>query len=369
MPVPFIDLNPQFKRLEKELFSAVSRVLRSQHFVLGEEGRTLETESAKYLGSKYALGLASGSDALYLALLALGIGAGDEVITSPFTFFATASSITRTGARVVFSDIDPDTYNLDPGKIPAKITRRTRAILPVHLFGLSCEMDAILKIAKKHSLRVVEDAAQSFGASYRGRKTGSLGDVGCFSFYPTKNLGGAGDGGMAATDSPKLAAKIRLLRNHGSVRKYFHSVVGINSRLDELQAAMLRVKLRDLDRSNAQRQRHAQAYDKAFKDLPLEIPARMAKAKSIYHLYTVRTSRRDAFAAHLSRGGIGHGIYYPLPLHLQPCYKSLRKHRGDHPVSEAAALSVLSLPMYAELTAKDVNAVIKTVRSFFTERS
>jgi len=369
MPVPFIDLNPQFKSIEKEIISASSRVLRSQHFVLADEGRCLEAESAKYLGSKYALGLASGSDALYLALLALGIGAGDEVITSPFSFFATASSITRTGAKVVFADIDPDTFNLDPGKVRAKITHRTRAILPVHLFGLSCDMAAILKIAKKYSLRVVEDAAQSFGASYCGKKTGSLGDIGCFSFYPTKSLGGAGDGGMVSTDSSKLYAKIRLLRNHGSVKKYYHEVIGINSRLDELQAAILRIKLRRLDRWNAQRRRHAKVYDKAFKDLPLKIPVSTKDARSIYHLYTIRTPRRDALAVHLGRQGIGHGVYYPVPLHFQPCYKELRKRRGDYPVSESAALSVLSLPMYAELETKNIKAVIKSVRSFFGART
>lgn len=363
MDVPLIDLAPQLARVRRESHRAVLRVLDSRHYILGEEGRKFEEEAARFLGARHAIGVASGTDALILSLAALGIGPGDEVITTPFSFFATASSIARVGAKPVFCDIDPATLNIDPGKIAAKITRRTRALLPVHLFGRPCRMDAILRLARKHRLAVVEDAAQSFGASYKGRMTGSFGDAGCFSFYPTKNLGGAGDAGLITTDSPKLDEKLRLLRDHGSRKKYVHEIVGWNSRLDELQAAVLRVKLRRLKRWNAERQAHAKAYHAAFKDLPLVLPHDERGALSIQHLYTVRTPRRDALSAHLKKAGIGNAVYYPLPLHRQPCFRHLGT--GRFPEAEKASREVLSLPMFAELTARQRGAVIRAVRGFF----
>ena len=362
MNVPFIDLKPQFRQVRKDTLRAVSRVFKSQHFILGEENRRFEEEAAHYLGTDHAVGLASGTDALVLALQALGIGPGDEVITTPFSFFSTVSSIVRVGARPVFVDIEEDSFNLDPGKIDAKITGRTRAILPAHLFGRACRMDAILKIAKKHSLKVVEDAAQSFGASFGSRRTGAIGDVGCFSFYPTKNLGGAGDGGMIATESGAIADKVRLLRDHGQHKKYRHEEIGTNSRLDEIQAAVLRLKLRHIDRWNQMRQKHAAFYERAFKGLPLTAPK---PSGSIHHLYTVRTERRDALAEHLKRKGIGCGVYYPLPLHRQPCFRKLGVSQTPLPAAEKACREVLSLPMFPELKGGQLKAVARAVRDFF----
>ena len=366
MSVPFIDLLPQHKAIRREVLQALSRVVDSQRFILGENGRKLEKEVARYSGVSQAVGLASGSDALYLSLLALGIGKGDEVLTTPFTFFATAGAISRTGAKVVFCDIDPDTFNIDVRKISSKITRRSKAIVPVHLFGLSCDMDAILRVAKRHKLFVVEDAAQSFGAEYKGKKTGAIGHIGCFSFYPTKNLGGAGDGGMVVTSSKTLADRIRVLRDHGQTRKYFHEKIGINSRLDEIQAAVLLVKLKYLDRWNRQRRQHALFYNKAFADLPVRLPQDLPGAHSIYHLYSLVTERRDALSAYLTKHGISNSVYYPLPLHLQPCYRSLGHRKKDFPISERTANSILSLPLYAELPHDDRARVVRVVREFFS---
>jgi len=365
MRVPFIDLSPQFKSIRKEVYPAVSRVFESQRFILGEEGRRFEEEAARFLGVRHAIGVASGTDALVLAFAALGIGKGDEVITTPFSFFATASAIVRAGAKPVFCDIEADSLNLDPEKIRRRLTRRTRAILPVHLFGRACRMDAVSKIAAREGLAVIEDAAQSFGASFGGRMTGSLGDIGCFSFYPTKNLGGAGDGGMVSTNSAKVADKIRLLRDHGSRVKYRHEVVGWNSRLDELQAAVLRVKLKAVRRWNAARRRHANAYQAAFRDLPLGLPADSKRAPSNFHLYTVLTPKRDALASHLARRGVGTGVYYPVPLHRQPCFRALGLAGAGLGVSERASKQALSLPMFAELSEAQRNTVIGAVRSFF----
>ena len=363
MHVPFIDLKPQYKPLRKRTLKAVSRVFDSQQFILGKEGRLFEEEAAHYLGVSHAIGVASGTDALVLALRALGIGEGDEVITTAFSFFATASSIVRVGAKPVFVDIDEETFNIDPEKVRAKIGRRTKAILPVHLFGRACRMDEILKIAKGRGLFVIEDAAQSFGASFKGKKTGAIGTIGCFSFYPTKNLGGAGDGGMVATHSDKLAEKIRLLRDHGSRKKYHHEIIGTNSRLDELQAAVLRIKLKRIDGWNAARRRHAAFYEKAFKGLPLQTPQ---TAGSIHHLYTVRAKHRDALAGHLKRAQIGCGVNYPLPLHRQPCFRNLGVSRADLPVTEKACREVLSLPMFAEISNAQLRAVANAIRKFFS---
>ncbi len=365
MIVPFIDLSGQHKSIRKEVFAALTKIADSQKFVLGEYGLALENKMADYCGVPHAVGLASGSDALFLSLSALNIGKGDEVITTPFTFFASAGSITRTGAKVVFCDVDPKTYNLDPQKIGSVITSRTKAILPVHLFGLPCDMDAIMKVARKDKLAVVEDAAQSFGSTYKGKPSGVSGDVGCFSFYPTKNLGGAGDGGMVVTRSKKIADKIRLLRNHGSRVKYHHDLAGVNSRLDEIQAAWVGIKMKHIDKWNNARRQHAKAYNEAFKDLPVQTPSTPKGCDSNYHLYSIKTDRRDQLASFLHGKGIGCGVYYPLPLHLQPCYKKLGYRKGDFPISETLSKTILSLPMYAEMTVSQRSQVIKAVRSFF----
>ena len=365
MPVPFIDLKPQHKAIRQEVLKALGVIADSQRFVLGENGRRLEEAIASYLGVEHAVGVASGSDALYLSLLALGVGEGDEVVTTPFTFFATAGSITRTGAKPVFCDIDSVTYNIDPAKLESKLTRRTKAIIPVHLFGLSCDMKHILQIAKRYKLSVVEDAAQSFGATYQGKQTGSFGDTGCLSFYPTKNLGGAGDGGMVVTRSKKLADKMRLLRNHGSDRKYHHDLVGVNSRLDELQAAWLLIKMKRIDRWNALRRKHAADYDRGFEGLPVQAPHIPKNCISNHHLYSIQTDRRDELSRYLDSRGIGNGVYYPLGLHLQKCYRSLGYRKGDFPVTERVSDRILSLPMYPELTARHKAEVIGAMRTFF----
>ena len=369
MPVPFIDLQIQYKTIRREVLKVLGRVADSQKFILGDNGRLLEQKIARYIGVEHAVGVASGSDALYLSLVALGVGTGDEVITTPFTFFATASAISRTGAKPVFVDVSPETFNLDVSKIEAAITRKTKAILPVHLFGLPCEMDAVLQITKRRRLFVIEDAAQSFGAAYHRKQTGSMGDAGCLSFYPTKNLGGAGDGGMVVTRSKELAEKIRLFRNHGSKDKYHHQTIGINSRLDELQAAWLLVKMEYIDRWNQARRKHAADYDKAFKGLSVQTPFIPKNCVSNYHLYSIQTERRNELSRHLNEKGVGNGVYYPLPLHLQPCYRSLGYRKGDFPMSERVSSRILSLPMYAELTPRQKKETIAAVRSFFKQKS
>ncbi len=365
MAVPFIYLGDQHKQIRQEVLRTLARIADSQLFVLGEHVQALERRMAIRCGVPHAIGVANGSDALFLSLLALGVGPGDEVITTPFTFFASAGSISRTGAKVVFCDVDANTYNIDPQKIAKRVTPRTKAILPVHLFGLPSDMEAILKIARKHRLFVVEDAAQSFGSSYKGKPSGVLGDTGCFSFYPTKNLGGAGDGGMVITRSQKLADKIRLLRNHGSSVKYHHEVVGMNSRLDEIQAAWIAIKLKYIHKWNEARRKHARAYNAAFKGLPIRTPIEPKGSVSNFHLYTIQTSRRDELASYLHEKKIGCGVYYPLPLHLQPCYKDLGHHKGDFPVSERLASEVLSLPMYSEMSVSQRSEVIRAVKKFF----
>ena len=363
--VPFIDFSTQYQSMRAEIQSAVNSVFESQQFVLKEHVPQLEKAIASQLGTKHAVGVASGSDALYLSLWALGIGEGDEVITTPFTFFATAGSISRTGAKPVFADIDPKTFNLDPAKVREKITKRTKAIIPVHLFGQSCDMDEFMKIGREHSLAILEDAAQSYGATWSGKQTGSFGSAGGLSFFPTKNLGGAGDGGMIVTSSDELAEKLRILRVHGSKKKYYHDFIGINSRLDELQAAVVSVKLKYIDDWNKKRQEHAKFYDKSFAGLPLATPYSPAKASPTYHLYSILTDRRDELAAHLEKNGIGCGVYYPLPLHLQPCYQFLGHKQGDFPVTEKTTKTVISLPMFPELTAKELERVVSVVREFY----
>ena len=365
--VPFIDLSLQYKKIQPEINLALRTIFAGQKFVLGAYGHLLEEKISKKTGAKFAIGLGNGSDALYLALLALGIEPGDEVITTSFSFFATAGAISRAGAVPVFVDIDPETFNLDPSKIEAKISKKTRAILPVHLFGLPCDMTAILQTASRYSIPVVEDAAQSFGALYRGRQTGSIGHIGCFSFYPTKNLGGAGDGGMVVTSSTRLAEKIKLLRNHGMRDQYRHKIIGINSRLDEIQAAVILIKLKWIDRWNSLRANQAQRYEKGLRGLPLKLPMTPLGSKHSYHLYSVVTEQRDFLKRFLMERGIGCGVYYPVPLHLQACYQSLGYKRGDLPVSEEMSEKVLSLPMFAGMTAGQSASVIRAVTEFFTQ--
>ena len=347
---------------------AVERVLDSQRFVLGEEVRKLESSVASYTQTQHAIGCASGSDALLLALMALDIGAGDEVITTPFTFFATVAGITRLGARPVFVDIDPAYYNLDTSQVADAITDKTKALLPVHLYGQCTEMDLLLEISKHHDIPIVEDAAQAIGATDRGDQAGSMGVIGCFSFYPTKNLGGAGDGGILTTNDDGLAQRLRRLRTHGGANEYEHSEVGINSRLDELQAAVLNVKFPHLDSWSNDRARKAAVYDEQLLDstsFELIPPSCREEARHIYHQYVIRVAHhRDALMEHLKQHGVGTKVYYPIPLHRQECFAYLGYKEGEFPESEDAARETLALPIYPELTETQQAYVIETIKSF-----
>ncbi len=363
-PVPFIDLVAQHKTIEREVMEVVERVFATQSFILGEEVALLEAETATYCDAQEAIGCASGTDALILALMALGIGPGDEVITSPFTFFATASSIVRVGATPVFVDIDPISFNLDPAAVEAAVTPRTRAIMPVHIFGQVAEMEPILRTAAKHGLAVIEDACQAIGAEYHGRRAGVLGTIGCFSFFPTKNLGGAGDGGLITTDDADLAKRMRRLRVHGDTGGYNHIEVGLNSRLDALQAAILRVKLRHLDDWTTARQRNAARYQQKFERQGLvghlTAPAILPERRHVFNQYVTRIAggQRNAVLASLKAEQIGAAIYYPIPLHLQQCFSSLGYTTGDLPEAERACREVLALPIYSELPGSHQDRVI-----------
>jgi dTDP-4-amino-4,6-dideoxygalactose transaminase len=369
MTVPLLDLRAQHAALAEELRDAVARVLQSQQFVLGPEVAALEAELAAYSRVRHAVGCASGTDALLLALLALGVGPGDEVVTTPFSFFATASSIWRAGARPRFADIDPRTYNIDPAQAERAVTPRTRALMPVHLYGQCAEMDALSEIAARHNLPVVEDAAQAVGAEDAERRAGSLGRVGCFSFYPTKNLGGAGDGGMLTTNDDALAARLRRLRVHGGETEYLHREVGLNSRLDSIQAAILRVKLPRLDAWSDARRARADGYTRLLSEAAPEIvtPAVREGARHIFHQYVVRVpgDSRDALAGYLKHRGVGTKVYYPVPLHLQECFRPLGYREGDFPEAERAARETLALPLYPELTDEQQAYVVESIRDFF----
>ena len=366
-PVPLIDLALQYEPLSNEIMEVVQQTFASQRFVLGEEVELLEQEISDYCDARHAIGCASGTDALILALMALDIGPGDEVITSPFTFFATASSIYRVGATPVFVDIKPETFNLNPDHVEAAITPRTKAIMPVHIFGQCAEMDPLWRIAVRHGLTIIEDAAQAIGASYRGRSAGVLGTIGCFSFFPTKNLGGAGDGGMITTDDPELAARLRRLRVHGDSGGYDHIEVGLNSRLDALQAAVLRIKLRSLDQWTAGRQANAMGYQNLFEECGLDHhikrPEVFPDRQHVFNQYTVRieNGQRDAIAQFLRQRQIGCGVYYPKPLHLQTCFETLGYREGDLPEAERACREVLSLPIFAEMTESQQRVVTQTL--------
>ncbi len=363
-PIPLIDLTAQFQGMSAEIMAAVEKVFTEQKFILGDEVAALEQEVAQFCDARHAIGCNSGTDALILALQALDIGPGDEVITTPFSFFATASAICRAGATPVFVDIEPDAYNLDPNKVEDAITPRTKAIIPVHLFGQCCEMEPLWRIATQHHLAIVEDSCQAIGAEYRGRKTGVLGTVACFSFFPTKNLGGAGDGGMMTTDDPQLAARLKRLRVHGDVGQYEHLEIGMNSRLDALQAAVLRVKLRKLNDWSAARQQNAKKYYELFRqhklhDL-LQAPKHLPERCHVFNQFSVRVKHghRDAVMKSLRDHKVGCAIYYPKPLHLQKCFASLGYQPGDFPVAETAAKEVLALPIYPELPAADLLRVV-----------
>jgi dTDP-4-amino-4,6-dideoxygalactose transaminase len=364
MNVPLLDLRAQYGTIRDELRAAVDEIMESCHFILGPYVKKFEQAVADYCGAKHAIGVASGTDALLLSLRACGVEPGDDVITTPYSFFATAGVISRLGARPVFVDIDPDTYNIDPDLIAERITPRTKAIMPVHLYGQCAEMDPILSLAEKHGLMVVEDAAQAIGAEYRGRKAGTMGHLGCFSFFPSKNLGGLGDGGMVITDDPDLAEMIRILRVHGSKPKYFHSLVGYNSRLDALQAAALQVKLKYLDRWTAARQKHARVYDQQLDKLAVVTPHAEKYNRHIYNQYTIRLQNRDGLQLHLTEHGVGSALYYPLPLHLQECYRGLNEPEGSFPQSEKAALETISIPVYPELSQEQQEYVVEQIRDF-----
>ena len=364
-PVAQLDLSAQFAAIGGEIRAAVERVLVSQQFVLGREGAALEEEIARLCGVAHGVGLASGTDALILALRACGVQAGDEVLLPPFTFVATGSAVSALGAKPVFVDIRPDTYNINPSEFERRVTPRTRAIVVVHLYGLAADMDPILAFAKSRKLPVIEDNAQAIGASYKGRRTGSLGGVACLSFYPTKNLGAYGDAGMVVTNSAEMAARIRTLRNHGQAAKYLSSEPGWNSRLDEIQAAILRVKLRHLSNWQRARQSHAAEYNHLFSQIPGVMPPLAPEGLDhVYHQYTIRVEFRDALQTFLADRRIGSTVYYPYPLHLQPLYASLGYKAGDFPHSERAAREVLSLPMCPELRKEQITRVVETIAEF-----
>jgi dTDP-4-amino-4,6-dideoxygalactose transaminase len=365
MAIPLLDLTRQYAYLKPEMDKAILDVFSHSKFVLGPEVTRLEDEIAAYCGVSHAVGVGSGTDALLVALKALGVGNGDEVITTDFSFFATAGTIERLGARPVFVDIEPSSYNIDPNLIEAAVTDRTKVIIPVHLFGQMADMDPIIEIAHRHNLVVVEDAAQAIGAEYKGRKAGSIGDYGCFSFFPSKNLGGSGDGGMLVMNSRERYEQCRMLREHGQKPKYYHHVVGYNSRLDTLQAATLLVKLPHLQGWSEKRNEHARAYDEAFAGIAdLKTPEVMNFTSfHIYNQYTLASPKRDSILDKLKEAGVGHAIYYPVPFHKQLCFSSLPQQPGDFPVSSRCADQVFSIPIYSDLTEKERDEVIAVVRN------
>jgi dTDP-4-amino-4,6-dideoxygalactose transaminase len=392
--VPLLDLKPQYASIKADIQEAINRVCDSQYFILGPEVQALEKELAAYCCTDFALGVSSGTDALLVAMMALNIQPGDEIITTPYTFFATAGSVARLSAKAVFVDIDAKTFNIDPTKIEEKITPRTKAIIPVHLYGQCADMDPIMEIARQHNLYVIEDAAQAIGAEYKGRRAGGIGHIGCFSFFPSKNLGAFGDGGAVTTNDPSLAEQMRILRVHGSKPKYYHQFVGGNFRLDALQAAVVRVKLKYLDNWTAGRQRNASFYNKLFTELGLTdasgkglltLPfessesgqythrteadaAPFATHRHIYNQYVLRVPhKRDELQAFLKERQIGAEIYYPVPLHLQECFADWGYQTGDCPVSEAAAKQTIALPIYPELTEEQIQTVVKAIAGFYDQ--
>ena len=372
MKVPLLDLRAQYETIKDQVLSATQELYESQRFILGPKVEELEKAIAQYCHCQYAVGVSSGTDALLISLMAADIGPADEVITTPYTFFATVGSIARVGARPVFADIAEDTYNVDPRAIEAKITKKTRAIMPVHLYGQCCDMDPILELARAHDLVLIEDAAQAIGAEYKGRRAGSMGHTGCFSFFPSKNLGAFGDGGMVTTSSDSVYEKLKILRVHGSSPKYFHKLLGGNFRLDALQAAIVLVKLSYLDAWSAGRQANARRYRELFAGQGLDKMVRLPAEKNGRHIYNqfviLVEKGRDDLRQHLLEAGIGTEIYYPVPMHLQPCFKHLGGKKGDFPRAEAAADKTLALPIYPELTEEQQAYVVEKIGTFYGER-
>jgi dTDP-4-amino-4,6-dideoxygalactose transaminase len=371
--VPLLDLRPQYDPLRSEILAAIERVCDSQQFILGAEVTALETELAPMLGVRHAIGVSSGTDALLLALMALGIGPGDEVVTTTYSFFATAGAVVRLGARPVLVDIDPTTFNIDPAGVADAITPRTRAILPVHLYGLSADMDPILDIAARAGVAVVEDAAQAIGAAYNGRQAGSLGACGCFSFFPSKNLGAFGDAGLFTTSDDALARRARLLRSHGMEPKYYHHMIGGNFRIDAIQAAVLRVKAPHLAAWTEARRLNASRYTRLFRDAGLDgrigLPIEPRNRRHIFNQYVIRVPDRDALRQHLTSRGIGSEVYYPVPFHLQPCFATLGYSAGQFPHAERAARDTIAIPIYGELTLEQQQAVVGTIAEFLDSQS
>ena len=385
-PVPLLDLKAQHATIRDEVRAAIDRVVESQHFILGPEVEALEREIADYSECEYGIGVSSGTDALLVTLMAIDLKPGDEVITTPYTFFATAGAVSRLGAKSVFVDIDPLTYNIDPASIEAAITGRTRAIIPVHLYGQMADMDPIMEIANRRNLYVIEDAAQAIGSEYKGRRAGSIGHMGCFSFFPSKNLGGVGDGGMVTANDSELAARVRMLRNHGYSPKYYNKVVGGNFRLDAIQAAVLRVKLNYLDQWTEARQRNAATYRRLFAEAGLSIepdldtynpmaensngvmlPVEASNVRHIYNQFVIRSNNRDRLISRLKERQIGTEIYYPVPMHLQECFADLDYRQGDFPASECAAQQTLALPIYPELTPEMLATVVAAIAESLSE--
>jgi dTDP-4-amino-4,6-dideoxygalactose transaminase len=366
--IPLLDLHAQYEPLRDEILAAITRVCDSQRFIMGPEVEALEAEFGAMLGVRHAIAVSSGTDALLLALMALGIGAGDEVVTTTYSFFATAGAIVRVGARPVLVDIDPVTFNIDPAKLAAAVNGRTKAILPVHLFGLSADLDPILEVARRAGVPIVEDAAQAIGASYKSRPVGGIGDFGCFSFFPSKNLGAFGDAGLVTTNDDGLAARARLLRTHGMQPKYYHRVVGANFRMDALQAAVLRVKAPHLrgwtDGRRANAARYRDLFERADLCEAIGLPHQPADSVHIFNQFVIRTPARDALKRHLDSRGIGNEIYYPVPFHLQECFADLCYRPGDFPQAERAALESLAIPVYSELTPAHQDAVVAAIGEF-----
>ena len=380
--VPILDLKAQYALVRADVQAAIERVMESQHFILGPEVETLEKEIAEYCGCQFGIGVSSGTDALLVALMALDIKPGDEVITSPYSFFATAGAIVRLGARPVFVDIDLDTLNIDASLVEGAVTERTRAILPVHLAGQIADMDAIMEIAGRYNLYVIEDACQALGADYHGRRAGSIGHMGCFSFFPSKNLGGAGDSGMVVCNAPALADRVSLLRNHGHRPKYYNQAVGGNFRMDALQAAILQAKFKYLDGWTESRRRNAALYRRLFIEaglasedsqvrsgLPIILPRELGTGRHIYHLFQTRVQQRNELMAYLRENHVGSEVYYPVPLHLQACFTELGYLVGSMPNAEQAAAETLALPIYPELKEEQIQKVVDSVKAFYVGQS
>ncbi len=366
--IPLVDIVRQDKKIQPQIISAIKKITQKGNFILGKEVESFEKDFAKYCGVKYCVGVASGTDAILLALRSLGIGRGDEVIVPANTFISTVLPIIYVGATPVLVDIDPQSYNIDPSRIEKKISQKTKAIIPVHLFGQIVEMDKILEIAKKHKLLVIEDAAQAHGSTFKNKKAGSFGTIGCFSFYPGKNLGAYGDGGAIVTNNKSIAEKIKTLRNIGQAKKYIHSEKGYNSRLDTIQAAVLRIKLRQLDGWNQERRRLASLYNKKLSALPVSIPTVSSGNVTNFHLYVIRAPKRDELLKYLHKNKIYAGIHYPVPVHLHKALKDLGYKKGDFPITEKYALQIISLPIFPGMTKKEVGIIAEAIKSFYENK-